>query len=202
MECKIFRILLNHVSDHSSVLFQYTWLYLKLREGYKEDTNDIQKPLCDIGHLKMESFRCYKNDRGLSISLARFMTITFILIYFWDITGNKRPHFSQNWPFLRRKLVYTEKIFCREFYFKSVCLFLLTNNDEERYSKIIFWILEKPEYAPNLLLSLWNFSSLYLAEITLFHRYSLEGFLLRFQISYSPVKLQISRLAYTTAFSC
>ena len=141
----------------------------------------------------MESFRCYKSDRGLSISLARFMTITFILIYFWDITGNKRPHFSQNWPFLRRKLVYTEK---------SVCLFLLTNNDEERYSKIIFWILEKPEYAPNLLLSLWNFSSLYLAEITLFHRYSLEEFLLRFQISYSPVQLQISRLAYRAAFSC
>ena len=27
-ECEIFRILLKHVSDHLSVLFQYAWLYL------------------------------------------------------------------------------------------------------------------------------------------------------------------------------
>ena len=28
MECEIFRILLKHLSDHLSVLFQFAWLYL------------------------------------------------------------------------------------------------------------------------------------------------------------------------------
>ena len=28
LECKIFRIILKHVSDHVSVLFQFTWLHL------------------------------------------------------------------------------------------------------------------------------------------------------------------------------
>ena len=28
LECKIFRILLNNVSDHLSCLFQFAWLYL------------------------------------------------------------------------------------------------------------------------------------------------------------------------------
>ena len=29
MECEIFRIILKHVSDQLSVLFQFTWLYFK-----------------------------------------------------------------------------------------------------------------------------------------------------------------------------
>ena len=31
MECQIFRVLLKHVSDHLSILFQFAWLYLQTK---------------------------------------------------------------------------------------------------------------------------------------------------------------------------
>ena len=110
MECEIFRIVLKHASDHLSVTFQFTWLYLSenlLKAASVSKKMSIKMTL--IKYHRISAYICnnfsktfYQGPTFAKIVFSQILSSTIIMNY-------DKSHVSNPTLFQRLKK-YWEKI--------------------------------------------------------------------------------------------
>ena len=80
MECEIFRILSKHVSDHLSVFFQFTWLYLWIPKDFLVERFSV---LADVKYILLYILQCIFK---VKLSLSSLKNIYSL------VSNNRHPH--------------------------------------------------------------------------------------------------------------